>query len=356
LSSEPAGTAEGRPGHAPVLLAEAIAALRPLPGSLAVDATVGRGGHAIALLRAVREGGGGGSLLAIDRDRENLAFAGGRLAAEIGVPLPPIEGPAGPPLEARPPLRLVHADFGRLGEVLTSRGLAADLVLADLGVSSTHFDDPSRGFSFRLDGPLDMRLDRSGGATAADLVAGLPEADLAEAILRLGEEPLARRIARKIAHARAAAPITTTSRLAELVRDAYGPRARASRMHPATRTFMALRIAVNDELGSLHRLLEQLADAARRCVAGAPTLLAPGARIGVISFHSLEDRMVKRSLAALAAEGLARLASRRPIEPRDEEREANPRARSAKLRAATVGDPRTADAADPSAGTLPHDP
>lgn len=356
MSSEAADPAEGGIGHAPVLLAEAIAALRPAPGSVAVDATVGRGGHAAAILRAVRAEGAGGSLVAIDRDRENLAFAGARLAAEIGVPPPPIEGVAGVPLETRPPLRLVHADFGRLGEVLASRNLAADLLLADLGVSSTHFDDPSRGFSFRHDGPLDMRLDRSGGATAADLVAGLPERDLAEAILRLGEEPLARRIARKIAHARAAAPISTTSQLAELVRDAYGPRARASRMHPATRTFMALRIAVNDELGSLHRLLEQLADAARRCAAGAPAPLAPGARLGVISFHSLEDRMVKRAFSSLAGEGLARLATRRPIEPRDAEREANPRARSAKLRAATVGDPRTADAANPRAWTPPDDP
>lgn len=322
-----------------MLLPEVLATLRPAPGEVAVDATVGRGGHALSLLRAVREGGAAGSLVAIDRDRENLSFAAARLSAGIGAPPPPIEPAAGVRLDPPPPLRLVHADFGRLDEVLLSRGLAADLLLADLGVSSTHLDDPARGFSFRHDGPLDMRLDRSGGATAADLVASLPEQDLAEAIRRLGEDPLASRIARKIAHARAATPITSTTQLAELVREAYGHRARASRMHPATRTFMALRIAVNDELGSLHRLLSQCSDAARRAATGEPSFLAPGARVGAISFHSLEDRMVKRSFISLAADGAARVLTRKPLEPSETERLANPRARSAKFRAAAIGGP-----------------
>ena len=338
-----------------MLLAEVLEHLAPRPGTVAVDATLGRGGHAIELLRAVVAGapsgdpawsGPPGLLVGIDRDRENLAAAAARLATETGLAPSPIEPAIFPQTNLAPrtaadpsPVRLVHADFAQLGEVLSSRGLAADLLLADLGASSPHFDDPERGFSFRHEGPLDMRLDRSGGITAADLLAQLPERDLAETIRRLGEEPLAARIARKIAHARAAAPISTTTQLADLVRDAYGPRARHSRMHPATRTFMALRIAVNDELGSLQRLLERIGVAARMAAAGEGGWLRRGARIGVIAFHSLEDRMVKHAFAQLEAEGLLERRPRRPILPGEVEIAHNPRARSARLRVATVGGP-----------------
>ncbi len=267
-------------GHEPVLLEASLAALAPQPGDTAIDLTLGRGGHAAALLERI---GPGGRLVGFDRDAENLAFAGRRLAAMIGVEPPPIEAirpPTAPEASSNDRLRLIHADFAHAGEALAARGIAADLVLADLGVASTHFDDAARGFSFRFEGPLDMRLDRSRGVTAAELVASLPEDELARMIRLLGEEPLAARIARKIACVRESAPISTTSELAELVRAAYGPRARRSRMHPATRTFMALRIAVNDELGSLQRLLASIEEAARAIARGEPTWLRPGAGRG----------------------------------------------------------------------------
>lgn len=321
-------------GHAPVLLEQVVAALAPAPGETVLDATVGRGGHALELARRIRPGG---TLIAIDRDRGNLEFAGARLAAVFDILPPAVETEIGSP-DLGPPLRLVHGDFGAMDEITTSRRARVDCMLADLGVASVHFDDPERGFSFRFDGPLDMRLDRSRGATAAALIDSLSESELAEAIRLLGEEPFAARIARKIAQARESAPISTTSKLAELVREAYGPRARRSRMHPATRTFMALRIAVNDELGSLARLLAAISAAAEAIATGTASWLAPGARVAIVSFHSLEDRAVKHAFASLADRGLA-TASRRPIEATAEEVAANPRSRSAKLRIATVGVP-----------------
>ena len=319
-----------------MLLAETLATLDPHAGELAVDLTLGRGGHAQALLERL---GPAGRLVGFDRDAENLAFAGRRLAATLGIDVPPIESIRPPDSPPSGPLRLVHADFAHAGESLAARGIAADLVLADLGVASTHFDEPDRGFSFRFEGPLDMRLDRSRGATAAELLASLPEEELARMIRLLGEEPLASRIARKIACVRESAPISTTSELADLVRAAYGPRAHRSRMHPATRTFMALRIAVNDELGSLQRLLASIEEAAAAIGRGEASWLRPGARVAVISFHSLEDRAVKRSFASLAERGLARLMGRRPAEASASEQDSNPRSRSAKLRVATVGAP-----------------
>lgn len=321
------------PGHEPVLLREVMTALAPRPGETFVDATVGRGGHAEAILRQVLPGG---RLLGLDRDAENLAFSAVRLAGLIGAEVPPIE-PRNVSSPAAGPLRLVHADFARLGEVLAARNLAADGILADLGIASTHVDDPTRGFSFRGDGPLDMRLDRGQGPTAAELLASLSETEIARAIRVLGEEPLASAIARKIARVREATPISTTSQLAALVRDAYGSRAGRSRMHPATRTFMALRIAVNDELGSLRSLLASISDAAASLAAGRASWLRPGGRLAVISFHSLEDRMVKHAFADLAARGLATLPFRRPVEAGEEEIARNPRSRSAKLRVAMVG-------------------
>lgn len=311
-----------------------------------------------------------GTLVAIDRDLENLEHVADRLARAFGGSRPQVHsvetvgatatGEFGAPsdpsgLETGPAVRLLHGNFAAAPAALRRGGLAADLVLADLGVASTHLDEAARGFSFRFDGPLDMRLDRSRGPSAADLVAALPEHELAEAIRRLGEEPLARRIARKIAQRRESAPILTTFELVDVVREAYGPRAHRSRMNPATKTFMALRIAVNDELGALDALLDEVRRGAGEVVEGdseRPNWLRRGARIAVIAFHSLEDRLVKRSFAALAHDGLARIETPRPITAGDAERERNPRSRSARLRIATVGDPAHLK----TARTAAHDP
>jgi 16S rRNA (cytosine1402-N4)-methyltransferase len=282
-----------------VLVDEVVALLAPSRGGLFVDCTVGLGGHAAALLEA-----GADRLLGLDRDAEALALAAARLA------------PWGDRVE------LVHADYRRLAEVLAARGIDRVAgVLADLGVSSFQLEAQGRGFSFRRDEPLDMRMDRSAGPTAADLLAAIDERELADVISRYGEERHARRIARAIVRARASGPIRTTGELAAVVRRAAG--GRRGRIDPATRTFQALRIHVNRELEGL--------DAAVRAMAGA---LAPGGRLAVIAFHSLEDRPVKHTLAALAREGRVRLLTRRPVRPGPAERARNPRARSARLRAA----------------------
>lgn len=307
-------------GHRPVLLEETLALLAPREGEVVIDCTAGRGGHAVAFARAI---GPSGRLVLLDVDAGNLAYAAQRVRDETG----------------RSPCA-VHASFAALPDALrgdpATRGLRADVLFADLGFSSSQMDDPTRGFSFSSDGPLDMRLDPTRGATAADLLRSLPERDLADLIYRFGEEPLSRRIAAKVVAWRRREPIESTAHLARLVREAYGPRARRSRLHPATRTFMALRIAVNDELGALGSLL----DAVRRgCSASATPegWLRPGARVGIVSFHSLEDRLVKRTFVDLAREGLATIRLRKPVVSSDSESAANPRARSAKLRVATVG-------------------
>jgi 16S rRNA (cytosine1402-N4)-methyltransferase len=218
----------------------------------------------------------------------------------------------------------VHADFREIGDVMDARGVPrADGILADLGVSSLQFDGAGRGFSFQRDEPLDMRMDRSAGQTAADLVAMLPEGDLANLIYQFGEERYSRRVARAIVEARRESPVATTGQLAAIVRRAV-PRKGYSPIHPATRTFQALRIAVNGELDGLDRFVDQ---ACRR--------LAPGGRLVVIAFHSLEDRVVKHTLRGLAADPARslRLLARKAGQPTDAEVSANPRARSAKLRA-----------------------
>ena len=229
----------------------------------------------------------------------------------------------------------LHGSFVQAPHQLTKLGLRADVVLADLGFSSNQMDDPSRGFSFGEDGPLDMRLDRSGGLSAADLVNQSDEAELANIIYRLGEDPYARKIARKLVQSRQVEPIRTTAELARLVTEAYGPRAHSSRMHPATRTFMALRIAVNDELGALRGLLEQVTRGAEQ--AGSGGWLNSGARVAIISFHSLEDRLVKQSFAELAKRDLATALTRKPVGPSEMEVRSNPRSRSAKLRVVRIG-------------------
>ena len=291
--------------HTPVLPDATLALLDPKPGEFAVDATLGRGGHAALILPRLAPGG---TLLGLDTDPVNAAAAHRHLeprAAAHGVRL-----------------LVEQANFAALPAVLRGHGLPpADVLLADLGFASNQMDDPARGFSFRGDGPLDMRLDPSRGTPASRLVATLPERDLADLIYQLGEERLSRRIARRIVETRAASPITTTAELAELVRRCYPPKARHGRIDPATRTFMALRIAVNGELDALDALLRQL-----------PETLAPGGRAGIVSFHSLEDRRVKHAFLAMAQNGGFTRLTRKPLTADDAEVAQNPRSRSAKLR------------------------
>lgn len=303
------------PLHEPVLTAEVLQYLRPGRGGVFVDCTVGLGGHARALLEA-----GATRLLGLDRDPQALSRARGVLE----------------PFADR--VELVHADYRALDAVLDARGIdLVDGALADLGVSSLQLEAPGRGFSFQRDEPLDMRMDQSAGETAADLLARADEAELADVIYGYGEERFSRRIARAIVHARREAPIATTGRLAAIVRRVV-PR-RGLRIDPATRTFQALRIAVNRELDGLDRFVET---AVRR--------LRAGGRLVAITFHSLEDRIVKHALRALAqrTEPLVTVLTRKPVGASDEEVERNPRARSAKLRAAERLP--VADAGGPAAG------
>jgi 16S rRNA (cytosine1402-N4)-methyltransferase len=288
------------PVHSPVMVSDVVTFLAPQRGGLFVDCTTGLGGHARAVLEA-----GASSLLGLDRDEEALRLARKALAA------------FGDRVE------LVHADFRQLERVLDERGISGVAgALADLGVSSMQLDADGRGFSFRREEPLDMRMDRSTGPTAADLVADAEEEALANIIFEFGEERYSRRIARAIVAARRSEPVRTTTQLATIVRRAI-PRRGHQRIDPATRTFQALRIMVNRELEGLEKFL---ADAAGR--------LLRGARLVVISFHSLEDRIVKHAFRALERGGTAlRVLTKRPIEPGDAEVANNPRARSAKLRA-----------------------
>jgi 16S rRNA (cytosine1402-N4)-methyltransferase len=287
--------------HIPVMTAEVLQHLRPEQGGLFVDCTVGLGGHSRALLEA-----GASRVIGLDRDPEALARARETLA------------PWGDRVE------LVHADYRAMDDVLESRHIVqVDGALADLGVSSMQFDAPGRGFSFMRDEPLDMRMDRTASETAADLVAQSSERDLADAIFQYGEERFSRRIARALVEARHEAPVDTTGRLAAIVRRAIPHRGGHMRIDPATRTFQALRIWVNRELDGLDRFVET---AARR--------LRVGARLVVIAFHSLEDRIVKHTLRALQRDGLVQVLTKRPLVPSSDEVDRNPRARSAKLRAA----------------------
>jgi 16S rRNA (cytosine1402-N4)-methyltransferase len=275
--------------------------LRPERGGLFVDCTVGLGGHARALLQA-----GATRLLGLDRDRDALARAAATLA----------------PWASQ--VELVHADYREIAGVLEARQIASvDGALADLGVSSLQFDAAGRGFSFQRDEPLDMRMDQSAGETAAQLVARTPERELADVIFQYGEERFSRRIARALVRERDDAPIDTTGRLAAIVRRAI-PRRGFMRIDPATRTFQALRIWVNRELEGLDRFVATLAGRLR-----------VGARMAVITFHSLEDRIVKHTLRALDREAaVATVLTKKPIVPTPEEIDGNPRARSAKLRVA----------------------
>ena len=288
--------------HIPVMTGEVLQHLRPERGGLFVDCTVGLGGHARALLEA-----GATRIIGLDRDRDALAHARETLAPWTGR------------------VELVHADYRSLGDVLDERRIdGVDGALADLGVSSLQFDTPGRGFSFLRDEPLDMRMNRDAGATAADLVAQSSERDLADAIFQFGEERFSRRIARALVEARREARVDTTGRLAAIVRRAIPHRRGPMRIDPATRTFQALRVWVNRELDGLDAFLET---AVRR--------LRAGARLAVLAFHSLEDRIVKHTLRALAhgEDALVRVLTKRPLVPSEEEVQRNPRARSAKFRA-----------------------
>ena len=285
--------------HVPVLTAEVLQHLRPERGGLFVDCTVGLGGHARALLEA-----GASRIIGFDRDQDALAIARETLA----------------PWHDR--VELIHSDYRHVDRELDARGIdTVDGALADLGVSSMQLDLQGRGFSFQRDEPLDMRMDRSSGETAADIVAHASERDLADTIFQYGEERFSRRIARLIVDARAEAPILTTGRLAVLVRRAVPVRG-YQRIDPATRTFQALRIRVNRELDGLDQFFTTLA---RR--------LRAGARLVVISFHSLEDRIAKHTFRALQTDGLVTVLTKRPLTATDDELHRNPRARSAKLRA-----------------------
>jgi 16S rRNA (cytosine1402-N4)-methyltransferase len=283
--------------HEPVLLAETLAMLAVRPGAFYVDGTVGLGGHAAAILEA---GAPDARLLGLDKDAETLERARGALA----------------PYGARAELQ--HGDFR---EIPARLGAArADGIVLDLGVSSVQLDTAERGFSFQQDGPLDMRMDRSQGETAADVVNEMDEADLADVIYRFGEDRRSRHIAHAIANARRHHRIETTAELAAIVRRASGRPAWKPGIDTATRTFQALRIHVNRELEALSDTMRALA-----------ACLAPGGRLAVIAFHSLEDREVKHTFRALGGEGYEVL-TRKPVRPGDAEEARNPRSRSARLR------------------------
>jgi 16S rRNA (cytosine1402-N4)-methyltransferase len=282
-----------------VLVADVVRLLQPRPEGTYVDGTLGLGGHTRALLAA-----GAGRVIGIDRDAAALAAARTPLSEFAGR------------------VEFVHDDYRRLPDVLAARNLAeVDGVLVDLGVSSMQLDDPARGFSFREAGPLDMRFDVSRGEPLAARLSRVDERELGDVIFQFGEERHARRVARAILAARDRGALATTGDLAAVVRRAAGGRG-WQRLDPATRTFQALRIWVNDELEGLAAFLSI-----------ACRLLARGGRIVVIAFHSLEDRVVKHTFRQLALEGAAVVVTRRPVVAGDAERRANPRARSARLRA-----------------------
>lgn len=306
--------------HRPVLLEEVLAALVLRAEGAYMDATYGRGGHAAAIAERL---GPDGRLVCVDRDPDAVAAARARFAADDRV-------------------RVEQGDFAMLADIAERQAPAAgfDGILLDLGVSSPQLDDPARGFSFRHDGPLDMRMDPAHGISAAEWLATVETDTLADVLRRLGEERYARRIARAIVRARAQAPIETTGRLAEIVAAAV-PRRERDR-HPATRSFQAIRMHINTELEAL--------DAA---LAAVPDALAPGGRVAVLTFHSLEDRRVKRFFRAAASDAPVVRDERgqalpvsgpaapprlrpvgRPLTPAETESDANPRARSARLRVA----------------------
>ncbi len=299
--------------HQPVMLEEVVKWLNPQPGQVMVDCTVGCGGHSLGLVphlmprasSAVRHVEiAPGHLIAIDRDPDALEIARRRL------------------VEFQPHVEFLHDNFCHLPERLSMLGLSkVHGVVADLGVSSLHLERSERGFSFLRDGPLDMRMDPTQALTAAEIVAQWSEDELAMMIERYGEERWAFRIANRIVRARRQQPLRTTTQLARVVAEAVPAQRPSRRIHPATRTFQALRIVVNDELESLEQFLRIL-----------PEVLAPGGRAVLISFHSLEDRLVKYAFRQGAKAGVFQVVTKKPLRPASSEVAENPRSRSAKLR------------------------
>jgi len=298
----PEGAHGGRKevGHVSVLLKEAIDFLAIRRGGTCIDATLGLGGHSLEIASRL---GPQGHLIGLDKDTQALELARKRLFAD----------PAG-----KPKITLLHSSFAEIGKLAPPA--SADGILADLGVSSLQFGDPGRGFSFQAEGPLDMRMDPQGERTADQVVNHMREEDLANVIYEFGEERRSRRIARAIVRAR---PIRTTAHLANVISAALRSMKNSGRIHPATRTFQAIRIFVNRELDDLKALLE-----------AAPQVLKPGGRLVVISFHSLEDRIVKDAVRDGAKAGIYQVLTKKPVEASEAEIASNPRSRSAKLRAA----------------------
>jgi 16S rRNA (cytosine1402-N4)-methyltransferase len=290
-------------GHVSVLLKEAIDFLAIRRGGTYIDATLGLGGHSYELARRL---GRRGRLIGVDKDRQALEIARRRLAQP-------------PPELARdwPEVTVLHSSFAEIGSRIPP--VSADGILADLGLSSLQLSEPSRGFSFQAEGPLDMRMNQHGERTAEQVVNRIGEEELANVIYEFGEERRSRRIARAIVRAR---PIRTTAHLAQVISTALRP-VKSERIHPATRTFQAIRIFVNRELEDLQALL-----------ASAPQVLKAGGRLVVISFHSLEDRLVKDAIRDGAKNGIYHMLTKKPVVAGEEEIDRNPRARSAKLRAA----------------------
>ena len=285
--------------HVPVMLRETIDFLNVRPEGNWIDATLGAGGHAKEILKRL----GSGRLLGLDRDPQALAVARQELAAFGDKVI------------------MQHGNFAQIDVLHAASGLPpVDGVVADLGLSSMQIDDPSRGFSFSLPGPLDMRVDSSSETTAADLVNYASERELADILFNLGEERHSRRIARAIVKAR---PYRLTTELAQVVTRAIPPRTGLHQIHGATRTFMGLRLALNAEMENLDQFLDRVL-----------MVLRPGGRVVILSFHSLEDRRVKQAFRRWHAEGRANILTRKVVRPGEEEVRANPRARSAKLRAA----------------------
>jgi 16S rRNA (cytosine1402-N4)-methyltransferase len=291
------------PQHVPVLLEESLNFLNVRAGGVMVDCTLGFGGHSLAIAKRL---GGSGRLICFDRDEQAMELAKARLAGlaqELGGEMPTVE--------------FVGRPFSEIAEVISPGTL--DGLLADFGVSSMQLDEAHRGFSFRSDGPLDMRMDTRKGLTAEQVVNQADEEDLANLIYEFGEERRSRRIARAIVRAR---PLSTTAELARVI-SAVAPPIKGEHLHPATKTFQALRIRVNDELGEIQTLLKS-----------AGSLLKPGGRVVMISFHSLEDRLVKDSFRESAKLGELEMLTKKPVTAMEQEALRNPRSRSAKLRAA----------------------
>src|ERR1035438_909058 len=292
-----------KPQHVPVLLDEVMRYLNVRPGSTIADTTVGLGGHSAEIARRL---GAKGRLICFDRDPEAMELAKARLEevrTEVG--------------DAMPEVIFEPRAFSQAGGVIEPASL--DGLLADFGVSSLQLDEAHRGFSFRSEGPLDMRMDTRTGETAGQVVNQEDENELADLIYEFGEERRSRRIARAIVRAR---PISTTAELPQVI-SAAAPSMKGDKIHPATRTFQALRIRVNDELGEIRSLLES-----------APSLLKPGGRLVLISFHSLEDRLVKDAFRDAGRDGIYEVLTKKPVVAQEQEQMRNPRSRSAKLRAA----------------------